>query len=110
MRKIELNAFEIPVEDVGNKRPIKMAYSELMILCLQKNDRGFDMKTMMTIMPIIQKIKDAENHVLLEDAEWAILKDSVEVFPFAFPHQKLMEFQEAVCQAGEHQLDSQIDA
>lgn len=97
MRRIELKKFAEPVAGM----PHYSAILKLVVNMPLNPQRGFDAEEMRRTLHILDKIDEADDAVMLEDAEWTLVKNKLSRFPFAIAHRDLLAFIDDVNEAPE---------
>lgn len=105
MRRIPLKTHEIANPADGARSPVTTA-DLVRSVCTSPLQRGesFDVAKMRRIFRIVDALDalgPAADALLLEDADWSLLRDRVQAFPFAFPHRAFVEFVDDVTGAAE---------
>ncbi len=90
MRKIILISKKISVGD--NTMEFNYQDQLMSIARAPMGKIGITMDQIMTMVPIMTKIKEANGSIILEDEEHKEIMDRLKVYPFAFVHEDIAEF------------------
>lgn len=105
MRQVELKTAS--VIDPKNGREHDFPYAELAKVACENmlpTEHGFNIAKQRNLLRILDRIDDLEpgaTHLLLEDADWALLRDRCAAFEWAFPHRGFVVFADDVAAAEE---------
>lgn len=90
MRKIKLISKKLSF----NGASLEFNYQDQLMQIAQSpmGQAGITMVQIMTMVPILTKIKEANGSLILEDSEHQEIMDRLKVYPFAFVHEDIAEF------------------
>lgn len=92
--KTTLIFFEKEKEGTNEKEKVKLKYSDLCKICLNNFPAGETASQMEKSLKILEKLKDTESFIELEDDHYKLLIKYIDAMNWKFRHHDLITFYE----------------